>query len=237
MNLLHPEGMIVVNKANPAYGVYRLRLFTLLPPFYLRGMEKAKAQDANPSKEEPETIARPKQGQLPFDRSDYIAFVALVISLVGTLVSVRETQILYEQQAVMVAEKSASVLPYVSVKKIADVRGDTAVHLSLNIVKDGIGPALLNTLSLKFKGRLVRADSLAAAVAESGFTVRQLLSNNKDLGILPVNSEPGFLPSNSIFGQPLLMRFCNWLIALRRTSATAASTVIVGPTAKRVGTN
>ncbi|MBB4079835.1 hypothetical protein GGR28_002462 [Lewinella aquimaris] len=131
------------------------------------------------------------QRRFAVDRSDVIALIALVVSLVGTIVAVRETQILQEQQALMDAQKSASVLPYVNSDKRFEIRGDTITRVTMTVINTGVGPALLSKLSITLDGDPVSAASLEDRINERypGMAMTQLFSNTIDGGILPVGEE------------------------------------------------
>lgn len=87
--------------------------------------------------------ASPKPYRTP---SFYMALLAIVISLVGTCVSIFEARILREQQTIMSEEKEASVWPYLSANGNINMGPESTIY-SLNIKNEGVGPALLGDIS------------------------------------------------------------------------------------------
>ena len=94
----------------------------------------------------------PEKSGPRFDRSDFISFAALFISIVGTLLGFRETTLLSQQQAVMQEEKSASVWPYLKAQKKFELNGDT-LTATLTLLNKGIGPAIVGDLEYRFMDR------------------------------------------------------------------------------------
>ncbi|THH40645.1 hypothetical protein E4021_07910 [Neolewinella litorea] len=107
--------------------------------------------------------------------------------------AIQETRILKEQQSLMVAQQSASVLPYVTSNKRFELRRDTAVRVTYNVVNTGVGPALLSNLTITLDGEAVRADSLATVIQRThpAMAATQVLSNTMVEGILPVDADVG----------------------------------------------
>ncbi|PHL00305.1 hypothetical protein CGL56_04530 [Neolewinella marina] len=91
----------------------------------------------------------------------------------------------------MVAQQSASVLPYVNTNKQFELRSDTAVRVALSVVNSGVGPALVSEMRLTLDDRPVRADSLAAAIRERypEVAATQVRSNTMEAGVLPVDAD------------------------------------------------
>ncbi len=90
----------------------------------------------------PEQTIEPKPTR---SASFYMALLAIVISLVGTCVSIFEARILREQQTIMSDDKEATVWPYVSAgANIAQEGNSTTVTMSLK--NEGVGPALIGDL-------------------------------------------------------------------------------------------
>ena len=116
-----------------------------------------------PSAQPPEP---PATSPSPFalDRSDVIALIALVISLLGTVLAYRETRILNEQQQLAMEQKAASVWPYVEVEKTFDYTTDSTLEFRFAIQNPGVGPALISKMDLVYEGQRVRADSLALLI-------------------------------------------------------------------------
>jgi hypothetical protein len=106
-----------------------------------------------------------------FDRSDLIALIALVISLLGTMLAYRETSILgeqqllaQEQQQLALDQKAANVWPYISISFEFGQSSDTTMDLQFDIINDGVGPALISETYLLLDGERIEIDSIAAAV-------------------------------------------------------------------------
>lgn len=91
----------------------------------------------------PQKTANSKPYRTP---SFYMALLAIVISLVGTCVSIFEARILREQQTIMSEEKEASVWPYLSMSSDINMGSESTIY-SLNIKNEGVGPALLGDIS------------------------------------------------------------------------------------------
>ncbi|MEM9258043.1 MAG: hypothetical protein AAGA62_00270 [Bacteroidota bacterium] len=82
--------------------------------------------------------------------SFYMALIAIVISLVGTGVSIIEARILREQQNLMMEEKAASVWPYVTESNL--VRQDSnSLIIEFSLRNDGVGPALHLVVIRRFR--------------------------------------------------------------------------------------
>ena len=77
-----------------------------------------------------------------FDRSDIIAFVALTISIIGTVISIQETSIMNRQHELMTEQKAASAWPYLD-DEINIEYTDSIVTITLDIVNKGTGPAIV----------------------------------------------------------------------------------------------
>lgn len=77
-----------------------------------------------------------------------MALLAIIISLVGTGVSIVEANILRDQQQLMLEEKEAAVWPYVSagVQMSYDTSATTIVYRLKN---EGVGPALIGDIQHK----------------------------------------------------------------------------------------
>lgn len=74
-----------------------------------------------------------------------MALLAIIISLIGTGVSIIEAGILREQQRLMVEEKEAAVWPYVSAGVLLnnDEQGTT---VEFKLKNEGVGPALIGDI-------------------------------------------------------------------------------------------
>jgi len=91
----------------------------------------------------PQKTVRPKPYRTP---SFYMALLAIIISLVGTGVSVFEARILREQQTIMSEEKEAAVWPYLSMSGDINMGPEHSVY-TLSIKNEGVGPALMGDIS------------------------------------------------------------------------------------------
>ena len=120
------------------------------------------------------------------DRSDLIALIALLISVVGTVISVSEARLMNRQLDLMDAQKSATVWPYADVRRSADYGTDPAT-ITLEIVNHGIGPALVDSVRLRYRDKTTSAleviEPLAAAYP--AFTVVPYRSSSEGSLILP----------------------------------------------------
>lgn len=101
----------------------------------------------------------------PNNTSLYLALLAILISLVGTGVSIFETKLLREQQELMVEEKAASVWPYVDmiVSGGGDAYGD---YFFVGVENKGIGPALIGEISFIVGGEPFTEERLPEGVAK-----------------------------------------------------------------------
>lgn len=80
---------------------------------------------------------------IKIDRSDIISIMAIFMSMGAIFVSLKQTTILKEQQKIMASQQEGSVWPHLDVN--ASVRSDSvSATLNMNIVNNGIGPAILN---------------------------------------------------------------------------------------------
>ncbi len=80
-----------------------------------------------------------------------IASIAVLISLFSLIISLRETQILKEQQAIMKSEKDASVWPYMENSYTISNSGNSSYSIVFTAVNKGIGPAIIDSVSYHFK--------------------------------------------------------------------------------------
>ncbi|MTB50144.1 hypothetical protein [Lewinella sp. W8] len=129
----------------------------------------------------------------PRDRSYYMALIAIIISLVGTGVSIIEAKILRDQQALMVQESSASVWPYISVNKsigtTVTAEGFTPT-LALSLKNGGIGPAILSPRTIIFRGKTFSDSDAFNVFLEKTYPGLSLIFNvdiMDDGGIIPAS--------------------------------------------------
>ena len=127
----------------------------------------------------------------PLDRSDYIALIALAVSLVGTLIGIRETNILREQQQLAAAQQSATVLPYVATENELNYLNDSTVLYTLQLTNEGVGPAIIADLRLQFDDRDVLVDSLMRRIKAdptAGPNVSMAYLNSSTGGFIPAGA-------------------------------------------------
>lgn len=111
--------------------------------------------------------------------SFWMALLAIVISLIGTGVSIVEANILRDQQALMTEEKAASVWPYLVLNGKADV-DKNQLTLSYELNNKGVGPALIGDLTLRNKiGKGINPIQL----------IDQLEADHPELEIIPTASK------------------------------------------------
>ncbi|PHI20969.1 hypothetical protein CEQ90_04590 [Lewinellaceae bacterium SD302] len=147
-------------------------------------------QEQPPQKEKTEPT-KSYWDRINLDRSDIIAMIALAVSLIGTLVAVRETSILQQQQEVAMAQKSASVLPYMSTNLNLSYKNDSLLTVTFSMANDGIGPAFLADLQLYYDSVAVDADELADQVHSLHPELRifNRQSNMMTDGVIPAGKE------------------------------------------------
>lgn len=95
----------------------------------------------------------------PNRTSLYLALLAILISLVGTGVSIFESRLLREQQDLMIEEKAASVWPYVRLNMTSN-QSPQAYTIGATFVNKGVGPALVGNLQLLFDGERIPGSEL-----------------------------------------------------------------------------
>ena len=121
----------------------------------------------------------------------YLALLAILISLVGTGVSIFESKLLREQQTIMVEEKAASVWPYVELKinSTVHVLGYT---IGARVVNKGIGPALLGDVILVYDGEQIPLGQISKVILDkhSGLEMSKMnLGKSEMLGVLSPDEE------------------------------------------------
>ena len=96
-----------------------------------------------------------------FDPTVIIAVFALIISCIGTWISLSESKIMREQHAMMSEEKAASVWPYVEAAQYNDYEdSQNLIIVTYGIKNKGIGPAILNDVIYKLGDEEVESFSL-----------------------------------------------------------------------------
>jgi hypothetical protein len=138
------------------------------------------------------------------DRSYYMALLAIIISLVGTGVSIIEAKILRDQQALMVQESSAAVWPYLSVSYSigTTVTSDGFTPtLSMALKNGGIGPAILSPRAILYQDQRFR---------DSENLLEHLQEKYPDLGLVfttDIMGDGGIIPASEtvvVLGMMLL---------------------------------
>ncbi|MEM1357542.1 MAG: hypothetical protein AAGF89_05055 [Bacteroidota bacterium] len=152
--------------------------------------------------------------------SFYMALIAIVISLVGTGVSIIEARILREQQDLMMEEKAASVWPYVTESNL--VRQDSnSLTIEFSLRNDGVGPALIGNVELLLDEAPISVLALTDSIAVEypGVSIIPTLSVNWERKVLAagdtevflrlycVGSQPGIFFGNEVL-QRLARRYC-----------------------------
>ena len=122
--------------------------------------------------------------------SFYLAVAAILISVIGTGISVVEAMIMKDQQTIMNEQKSASVWPYVIPSKSlsADQVGQV---IQVKYTNNGVGPALMGLSSISYKGKPVERDELSGLISKdlSGYTVVQTTNVNSEGTVLAAEEE------------------------------------------------
>lgn len=88
----------------------------------------------------------------PSRSSFWLALFALLISVIGTAISVIDTNILRDQQRMMAEEKAASVWPYVVASVVSEMKDNRAV-VTYTLLNKGVGPALIGGYSFRIDGK------------------------------------------------------------------------------------
>lgn len=102
---------------------------------------------------EPEETIHDKKLNRKVDRSLLVALVAVVISLIGTFVSVYEANVLREQQDLLAEQKSAAAWPFMKCTPLVNYNNDTTAVIIYEIANKGIGPAILGDVRYLFDGQ------------------------------------------------------------------------------------
>ena len=152
-------------------------------------MEKDKSQLAKP------LIPKTGATRSPLDRSDYIAIIALIVSLVGTIVAVRETSILQQQQEMMAAQKSAGVLPYVDVSVEFRYLNDSLLTYTLKVDNQGVGPAMVTKFQFYYDQQPLAVDTFYQLFNPTITDVSGTVYTTNDFkeGIIPAGSRETLL--------------------------------------------
>ncbi len=109
------------------------------------------------------------------DASTLIAVVALLISTVSAFISLREMQLMSEQQSLLATQKEATVWPYLDVSTyiIYDTEEDAAgyndskmAEYRYMIKNKGVGPAILSDVQYIYNGEAIKGWELPASLVE-----------------------------------------------------------------------
>ncbi len=109
----------------------------------------------------------------------YLSLLAILISLVGTGVSIFETRLLREQQDLMIEEKAASVWPYVRLNMTSNQSPNTYT-IGAKFINKGVGPALLGNIQLFFADEQIPSSELFQRM-EDAFPELQLGASSINL--------------------------------------------------------
>ena len=120
----------------------------------------------------------------------YLAIAAILISVIGTGISVVEAMIMKDQQTIMHEQKSASVWPYVIPSKSlsADQVGQV---IQVKYTNNGVGPALMGLSSISYNGKPIKRDQLSGLISQdlSGYNVVQTTNVNSEGTVIAAEEE------------------------------------------------
>jgi len=109
------------------------------------------------------------------DKSLWISIIALLISLGTMAISIIETNIMKNQQTIMMDQKFASVWPYMQRNQWTNY-GEEKGSFQFGIENKGVGPGLIQDVTYLYNGDTVETwsfhDSLASQNPEVKFTTR-----------------------------------------------------------------
>jgi len=106
-----------------------------------------------------------KQSHLTFDRSDWMAILAVFISVGAFAVSIYEANIMKQQQQIMHSQQQASVWPYMESKISLNI--DSAYSsFSIQIDNQGVGPAKIKSFQMFINGEEIEDYSTIGDVME-----------------------------------------------------------------------
>lgn len=80
------------------------------------------------------------------DRSDFIAFTALLMSMMAVFVSIYEARILKEQQLIMLSQEKTAVWPYLA--GTLNFEYADKIRIQYEVENKGIGPARIRQMAL-----------------------------------------------------------------------------------------
>ncbi|MEM1214532.1 MAG: hypothetical protein AAGJ82_02520 [Bacteroidota bacterium] len=145
--------------------------------------EKASSEQVEINTLDPETT----DSKIPLDRSDYIAIIALIVSLVGTVVAVRETSFLQQPKEMLADQQSAGVLPYVDVSVEYGYLHDPTLTYTLQVDNQGVGPAMVTDFQFYYDQRPLRIDTFAQLFNSEGTDLSGSVYTTNDFkeGIIP----------------------------------------------------
>lgn len=97
-----------------------------------------------------------KRRKWTLDRSDWLAFLAILISFASMWLSVSELRIMREEANLMRSQQKASVWPYLDVT--ASFSYADKISVTYAIENKGIGPALVNKIKFLENGEEISSD-------------------------------------------------------------------------------
>lgn len=123
-----------------------------------------------------------------FDRSDFIAFIALAISILGTVISMQETAIMNQQHELMAEQKAASAWPYLDNETDIEYQ-DSTITISYSIVNKGIGPAIVGGVKIFYEDQEIEVYSVGQIISQyvPGVAIQQTQSYKIDNSVLAPN--------------------------------------------------
>lgn len=120
----------------------------------------------------------------------YLAIAAILISVIGTGISIVEAMIMKDQQIIMHEQKAASVWPYVIPSKSlkADQVGQV---IQVKYTNNGVGPALLGPSSVSYNGKSIERSQLSGLISQdlSGYTVVETTNVSSEGTVLAAEEE------------------------------------------------
>lgn len=134
--------------------------------------------------------------------------MALLVSLVGTYVALREANILERQQELIEEQKAASVWPMLKTSYLLSYDREGAV-LQIGLENKGVGPAIIGATAFTLFGDTVELSAIAARLGErpGGEGARAELSSDPDEGVLSAGEQTTVLrvrfPGSEVQAVPL----------------------------------
>jgi len=144
-----------------------------------------------------------KKSSKRFDRSDLLAILAVVISLVTLFVGMYEARIMKNQQLLIQTQQKASVWPHLAITQSISLATKDDSHFKLILKNKGVGPMKIRTSSLQLEGKPILEYKDITNLINSnlnpdkhfigtGFSLPhdRVLSPDEELSIVEFNWEP-----------------------------------------------